>query len=86
VYDPSLPLKWGVPPPVSPPYMTFCQVRRGFNPINKVFVKNFWENFSKKSGLYIPHLMWVGFISFPRLSLIISYGKLFYFLGIFILI
>lgn len=54
VSDPSLPLKWGVPPPVSPLYMTFCQVKRGLNPINKVFVKNFWENFSKKSGLYIP--------------------------------
>jgi hypothetical protein len=44
-----------LPPSVSPPYMTFCHPKRGFNGVNEIFVKKFWKNFWEKIGTISPY-------------------------------
>jgi hypothetical protein len=43
-----------LPPSVSPPYMTFCHLKRGFNGVNEIFEKKFWKNFWEKIGTISP--------------------------------
>jgi len=45
-----------LPPSVSPPYMTFCQVGRGVNPLCNVFTKKFLEKILGKFGPIPPYL------------------------------
>lgn len=41
-----------LPPTVSPPYMTFCRVWRGVNPLCNIFTKNFQKNFWENLELF----------------------------------
>jgi hypothetical protein len=56
-----------LPPSVSPPYMTFCHPKRGFNGVNEIFVKKFLEKFLGKNWNYSPLLINGGVFLFDNI-------------------